>query len=474
MRAWRPVPFSLEIGVADPGRLETPLSNIGYWHENKDGRYRVPSGSYICLNAQACSLSCETVGTFRVRARASVCPLQDARYFEASHLVSNCRMDSQLRYRLFIIWLLASGLCLVVFYLHQSASGTTAWMLTLGLNGTKAVVEEPRPNAVIVMLVAPSRIMQAIVALRNIEDRFNRRLKYPYVVLTEAAITEAVRDKVAWVTEGRATFADLPPDMWGTPEFLDSDKIEESIKTIGLFVRAGNWAVADARCRFSTAYRSMCRFYSGFFWRHPAIIQYDWIWRLDSDIVFHCDVPYDPFVRMQSAQALYGFVQVSDDALWVQPSLAGNISAFMATHAHLLPPDANHGFSWRDIGKALRGEAGGEDWTMRTFYNNWEISHRTLWSSELYMSFFEYLDRAGGFFYERWGDAPVHSLGVSMSLRADQVMQFEDMGYEHQRWPYDCPSLARCTCVRDSVILEEFDSHGNQWFNASIEHSSES
>jgi Glycolipid 2-alpha-mannosyltransferase len=68
----------------------------------------------------------------------------------------------------------------------------------------------------------------------------------------------------------------------------------------------------------------MCRFYSGFFWRHPAIIQYDWIWRLDSDIVFHCDVvcglffvspriylpwqPYDPFIRMQSAQALYGSI----------------------------------------------------------------------------------------------------------------------------------------------------------------------
>ena len=36
-----------------------------------------------------------------------------------------------------------------------------------------------------------------------------------------------------------------------------------------------------------------------------------------------------------------------------------------------------------------------------------------------------------GFFYERWGDAPIHALGVSMSLRIDQVMQFEDMGYCH-------------------------------------------
>jgi hypothetical protein len=45
-----------------------------------------------------------------------------------------------------------------------------------------------------------------MVALRNVEDRFNRRLKYPYVIFTEATITEAVRSKADWLTEGRATF----------------------------------------------------------------------------------------------------------------------------------------------------------------------------------------------------------------------------------------------------------------------------
>ena len=45
-----------------------------------------------------------------------------------------------------------------------------------------------------------------MVALRNIEDRFNHRLKYPYVLLTEANITEAIQDKANWITEGRVTF----------------------------------------------------------------------------------------------------------------------------------------------------------------------------------------------------------------------------------------------------------------------------
>ena len=29
---------------------------------------------------------------------------------------------------------------------------------------------------------------------------------------------------------------------------------------------------------------------TGFFWKHPALTPYDWIWRLDSDIHFHCDL----------------------------------------------------------------------------------------------------------------------------------------------------------------------------------------
>ena len=95
--------------------------------------------------------------------------------------------------------------------------------------------------------------------------------------------------------------------------------------------------------------------------------------------------PYDPIVRMRSANALYGscvlfwnagshliviqgFVQVSRDALWVQPSLVGNVSTFMATHSHLLPPHANHAFSWNDVGKVLSGNGENKDWTLETFY----------------------------------------------------------------------------------------------------------
>lgn len=36
-------------------------------------------------------------------------------------------------------------------------------------------------------------------------------------------------------------------------------------------------------------------------------------------------------------------------------------------------------------------------------------------------AYFEHLDHTGGFFYERWGDAPVHSLAAAMFLNASEV-----------------------------------------------------
>ncbi len=49
-------------------------------------------------------------------------------------------------------------------------------------------------------------------------------------------------------------------------------------------------------------------------------------------------------------------------------------------------------------------------------------THQTCLSGmQAYEEYFKYLDRTGGFFYERWGDAPVHSLGAVMLLNSSQV-----------------------------------------------------
>lgn len=91
-----------------------------------------------------------------------------------------------------------------------------------------------------------------------------------------------------------------------------------------------------------------------------------------------------------------------------------------------------------------------------TVWSNFEIADLDFWRSEPYMKFFEFLDSTGGFYYEvcmfllpvfllshyvtpklwligalfaqRWGDAPVHSLGVALLAQKDQIHFFNDIG----------------------------------------------
>ena len=50
----------------------------------------------------------------------------------------------------------------------------------------------------------------------------------------------------------------------------------------------------------------MCRFNSGFFFRHPLLQQYKYYWRVEPDVHFHCVVDEDPFLYMEDHDKVYG------------------------------------------------------------------------------------------------------------------------------------------------------------------------
>jgi len=55
------------------------------------------------------------------------------------------------------------------------------------------------------------------------------------------------------------------------------------------------------------------------------------------------------------------------------------------------------------------------------------------------MDYFESLDQDGGFFYERWGDAPVHSIAAALMLNKDEIHFFNDIAYYHVPFTH-CPT----------------------------------
>ncbi len=92
-------------------------------------------------------------------------------------------------------------------------------------------------------------------------------------------------------------------------------------------------------------------------------------------------------------------------------------------------------------------------------WSNFEIADMNFWRGAAYRAFFDYLESQGGFYYERWGDAPVHSIAAALFASKDQIQFFDEIGYEH--FPYThCPRdeetwrRGMCTCEREQSFDE--------------------
>jgi len=95
-------------------------------------------------------------------------------------------------------------------------------------------------------------------------------------------------------------------------------------------------------------------------------------------------------------------------------------------------------------------------------WSNFEIGDLNFWRGEAYTKFFEFLDSKGGFYYERWGDAPVHSIGAALFAHKNQIHFFEDIGYRHEPFQH-CPqgkshTKGKCWCS----VNENFD---REWYS---------
>jgi alpha 1,2-mannosyltransferase len=145
----------------------------------------------------------------------------------------------------------------------------------------------------------------------------------------------------------------------------------------------------------------MCRYNSGFFFRHPLLMKYAWYWRVEPDIDFYCSVPYDPFTYMRTHEKVYSFIITLPEYLETIPTLWETTRAFCLDNPQFVADKNSLGFIVDD-GKGWEGE-----YNNCHFWSNFEIASLEFWRGEAYMAYFEHLDRSGGFYYERWGDAPV-------------------------------------------------------------------
>jgi mannosyltransferase len=182
---------------------------------------------------------------------------------------------------------------------------------------------------------------------------------------------------------------------------------------------------------------------------------------------FFCDIDYDVFRYMEDNGKTYGFViniydsPESIETLWPQTE------EFIAEHPEYIHP--NNAMPWLTHNKdqpSRTMKANG--YSTCHFWSNFEIGDMNFWRSKPYEDYFEHLDRAGGFFYERWGDAPVHSIALGLFEDKDKIHWFRDIGYQHIPY-FNCPNSPKCKkrCMAgrftDGQGLDQEDCRAN-WF----------
>lgn len=302
-----------------------------------------------------------------------------------------------------------------------------------------------RENATLLMLVRNFELPGALSSMRSLEDRFNKDFHYDWVFLNDVPFSPEFIEATTAMASGKTFYAMVPSEDWNCPDWIDKKKFEERLQLLqerGVLYGG------------SKSYRNMCRFNSGFFFRQKILESYDYYFRVEPNVEYYCDFPYDPFKVMRRNNKKYGFVISLYEYEDTIPTLWDAVEDFIEDYGEDVNMEENsYEFITNSniIGKFSPIVDSNTDYNLCHFWSNFEIGDLNFFRSDRYRRFFEFLDSKGGFYYERWGDAPVHSIGAALLLKRDEIIHFDELGYHHA--PFStCPKAyylrlqQRCQC----------------------------
>lgn len=370
---------------------------------------------------------------------------------------------------------------------------------------------QPRANAAFIVLARNSELNGVLQSIDSMERHFNQWFHYPWIFLSDTEFDDNFKAAVAQHTTSDVKFGLISPELWQFSPQTDEDFIKETIEGQG-----------DRGVKYGKleSYHRMCRFYSGFFYKHPLVQQVDWYWRVEPDVEFFCDLTYDPFIEMEKSGKKYGFTVMVQEMSATIPNLFRYTKAYIQENNIQLPDtwwllvndkkffqgrneDYFRGVSNpRELFKKLTAKVkmdrllantserpevseldalvkhsnrfglpmtngdrfDNEEWSLCHFWSNFEIARTDLFTSPEYDAYFQYLEERHGFFTERWGDAPVHSFAVAMFLSLSEVHYFRDIGYKHSTTGH-CPANS----LEDQLVYKPDDGYLQKMHQSAVD-----
>ncbi|KAI0315949.1 nucleotide-diphospho-sugar transferase, partial [Amylostereum chailletii] len=257
-----------------------------------------------------------------------------------------------------------------------------------------------KANATMVMLARNSDLDGVIRSVKDAEDRFNRRAGYPWVFLNEEPFSDEFKRRISNIIRSPVQFGLVPRDHWVQPDWIDEDRASAARNKMVEDNIIYGGARASPR---SMRYRNMCRFNSGFFYRHPLLQQYRYYWRVEQalpplssrasrlnapigrpDVHFHCDMRFDPFLYMQDHNKTYGFTITMYEFEATIPTLWSAVREFVKKYPEHVAKDNALDFISDDDG---------QHFNRCHFWSNFEIADMDFWRGEAYAAFFDHLDQ---------------------------------------------------------------------------------
>lgn len=285
-----------------------------------------------------------------------------------------------------------------------------------------------KQSAVILILCRNSDKNEIKTTLENFEQRFNSKFNYPYVFLNDSEWERDFKTEINKVTRNRAKYGRIDEANWKMPPTID--RVRANAEWTNMKNRGVPYAEMES-------YHNMCRFYSKEFYKHPLLQDYEYYWRVEPGVTFHCDIDDDPFDFMKTNNKTYGFTLTLHEFMDSIRTLDAVTKEFMEKNKDIIPKNIQKlRFIYDE-----RGVYNGCH-----FWSNFEIASFRFFRSEVYNRYMNFLEDKKGFYYERWGDAPVHTMAVANFLPLREVHFFETIGYTHPPFTH-CPADGKnCTC----------------------------
>ncbi|KAI9262613.1 nucleotide-diphospho-sugar transferase [Helicostylum pulchrum] len=283
------------------------------------------------------------------------------------------------------------------------------------------------------MVVRNEDLYAARSVIKSMRDHMANGTRYPWIFLNNQHFTKDFKTYVSKVIDGPVFFGKIDLRVWEYPYWIDIPLAEYKMleqETNG--VHKGS----------SLSYHQLLRYHTGFFFHHALFKDVEYTWRVEAGADYSCKMNQDLFLQMKNEKKKLGFVITMRESAASIPTLWTRVNEFMEYYPeHVLPEDSTI-YPWIY-------DADEDDYNLCHFWSNFQLADLSFFRSPAYQKFFEYLDKTGNFFYERWGDAPVQTIAAALFLKKEEIKFFNEIGYTHSiatHCPYNEALLRQCSC----------------------------